>query len=152
MNVDLEAGRTAAFQAGIQVDVSKRASQSGKRVPVTSVYLVRCRVGDDAPYVVVSAGSDLLSISSPIAGGQVVRGLLPIHGRVTGVDESIAVRLHRLDGTGDDTVFTPGGGENTPWLADLRSSRPGHAVILATTADPSDGTILRVAASPVLIE
>jgi hypothetical protein len=119
---------------------------------VASVYLVRCRVGDEAPYVVVSAGSDLLSITSPIAGDQVHRGLLTIRGRATGVDESIAVRLHRLDGTGEDSVFTPGGGENTPWLADLRSSRPGHAVILATTADASDGTILRVAASPVLIK
>jgi hypothetical protein len=130
-----------AYQAGLRVQVDR----DGR--PITSLYLVRVRVGDDAPYVVVDAAAPVgltlgrvRSVPSSgvfTAGGTVPAGALPP--RV------------QLRAPGADLVLSSAVGEitGTAWRAGLSLPDGTRAATLtAWTADP-DGTIRAFASRPL---
>lgn len=115
-----------AYRAGLRMQVD-----FGGR-PMTRVYLVRFRVGDDAPYVVADAESDRIGIDAqPLPAS----GRFNLHGTTAG--SSVAeVRLRTAGGTALDgvgTVIEVGSGWIVP-VALAPGPRPVTAA--AWTVDP----------------
>ncbi|GAC1325770.1 MAG: hypothetical protein NVSMB13_09500 [Mycobacteriales bacterium] len=138
-------------ESGLAVTLGRRVGESGRTVEVTTVYLVRVATGENAPYVVVSATSPLLSITAPTPGAP-IRSPLPVSGRITGVDESIHVELRVLSRPAPvGSAFTGGGGENSPWAQSVSfpALADKGATVVAWTASAADGKVGRLAAQPV---
>lgn len=105
------------------------------------------------PWVVLSVDSDAsggLSVSSPKAGTE-VSSPLTVTGTVTGVDESVQVRLRTVPGTLLDEQFVPAGMDH-PWSTQLSwsSSQWTTGVVTAVTRSPRDGSVSRLVAVPVV--
>jgi hypothetical protein len=120
---------------GAQVTVGF-ANPNGEPVRVAVVHLVRYGTGDGAPWEVVGTEDVLgLTIDTP-AYGSASRSPVPVGGRITGVDESIRVRAHRLgrEGPEAETPGVPAGGENARWSSTLSyPTGRGTMIIVAFT-------------------
>ncbi|HEY6744500.1 MAG TPA: hypothetical protein VI357_02160 [Mycobacteriales bacterium] len=135
----IRARSLGAYRAGLRMQVYF----DGK--PMTRVYLVRVRVGDDAPYVVVDAESDRISIEAqrpPASGG------FNLHGTTTG--SSVAEVRLRAAGSGttlelaDATVTEVGSG----WIAPFRLP-PGSRDVTAAAWAAGPDLSLSFAARPL---
>lgn len=128
-----------AYRAGLRMQVDF----DGK--PMTRVYLVRVRVGDDAPYVVVDAESDRIGIDAQRlpAGGR-----FNLHG--TTADSSVAdVRLRAAGsdtalGDGDETVTEVG----SRWIVPF-SLPPGVRTVTAAAWAVDPDLSMAFAARPL---
>jgi hypothetical protein len=130
----LTARSRGAYLAGIRIEVSRGGT------PISLVYLVRVRVADDAPYVVVDAAAPdgsltLDRIPSPRSGAPLVAG-----GTVAGRTARLDLRLRA---PGSDLTLSRigqpvrGGG----WSADLTlPAGTGAAAVTAWTTGPSGVT------------
>jgi hypothetical protein len=128
----LTAVSRGAHLAGIRIEVSSGGT------PISLVYLVRVRVGDDAPYVVVDAEAPGGSLTlDRIPGGP--GGSVTVRGTLAG-----AARLDvRLLAPGGDLTLSRAGG---PMPAGAWSERPtmpagtSAAAVTAWTTDPTGVT------------
>lgn len=112
----LVAGHGSPLAAGIGITVSTR-SNDGQLTPVSLVYLVRVRRGDDAPYVVVDA-------STPPEGS---------------ASNSMTLRPGTLRGTSAMTVDgTVIAGDTAPRIASVKVElrEPGQDTTLASQSPP----------------
>lgn len=150
----LSAARLDAYPPGLRMLVSR----DGR--PVSTVFLVRVRAADDAPYVVVGAsradidGPDSLTISAPpavagtdpLAVGGVLRRAdgdpapsVTVELREPGQDQPLARASVSVRVEGDATMT---------WSALLTPKRPATGgVVAAWTTDP-DGGVLEFVAAP----
>jgi hypothetical protein len=145
----LDAGATAlAFTRGhlgyVEVDrVTSRSIRNrdahigvGWRVPgsrattVAVLHLIRVGSGTDAPWVVVGSDDTQLTLDRP-RYGSAVTSPLRVGGRVTGVDESLRVRV--LGPASSTPLFSsrglPAGGARTPWSTVARFHAPRGTVL-----------------------
>jgi hypothetical protein len=145
----LAAVRLGPVAAGVAMQV-QRKDGNGEVVPVSNVYLVRVRVADDAPYVVVGASRAGMGDTLTIAPPPRLRGTatVTVTGNVRRPDEvtgksaaTIRVSLRESGspddlGLGRDTVTVIGAGPQT-WSVELSPFRklasPG--VVAAWTTD-----------------
>jgi hypothetical protein len=126
----LDAVSLGGYLAGLRMQVSRDGH------PITLVYLVRVRVGDDAPYVVAGAeAADLTVDPVPAPSG----GVLTARGTVTtGTAPTVQLRVPGGDLVLSETTATVRG---TAWSAQL--SRPDAtraAAVTAWTAGPNGVT------------
>lgn len=111
---------------------------SGKKATAAVVHLVRMGTGSDAPWEVVGTDDDPSSftITQPRYGSLVTSPVV-VGGSITGVDESIHVRMLTVGETSPlgDSCCNPAGGDQSPWGVTV-TFRPGHdrvATIVAAT-------------------
>lgn len=143
----LSVTHTGPLGAGIAVTLG-RANPAGQLSTVTTVYLVRVASGREEPYVVVRADAPGLKLAAdPLGPGRVSGG-------ITGVDESILVRLLTA-GTGRQVASgrTQAGGQDAAWQApvDYHRASAGSYAVVAQTDSAADGGIARITVAPVRI-
>ncbi|HEX5400950.1 MAG TPA: hypothetical protein VFX16_01465 [Pseudonocardiaceae bacterium] len=113
--------------------------------PVTSavVHVARLGAGDDAPWEVVGTRDTTLSLTAP-SYGSTVRSPVAVGGRITGVDETLTVRVRTL-GRAASVGRVGGiaaGGQDSPWAATVPVS-VAHGSVL-TIAVSSGGHVAAV--------
>jgi len=90
---------------------------NGRAVVATTLRLARVGTGSDAPWEVVGdVPSSTLSLTTPVLGATVASPVR-VGGRITGVDESLHVRLRSLGSSTAvaDRCCIAAGGEDQPW-------------------------------------
>jgi hypothetical protein len=129
---DVTSSAIGPMQADIGVGYN--TPTAGGMHTASVIHLVR--YGDaNAPWEVVGAAATDLSITQPTDGDQVTSPM-PVAGRITGVDESIAVAVRTIDGSVDKIDPIPAGGDNAPW-----------SVTVPFTAPPIGPAVLTIVAS-----
>lgn len=119
----------SAMQANIGVGYDM-PNEGGKH---TASVIHLARYGDDgAPWEVVGASANQLSITEPANGDQVASPMT-VAGQITGVDESIAVSVRTIDGSVDKIDPVPAGGDNAPWSVTVPFTETGNLSIVAST-------------------
>jgi hypothetical protein len=101
------------------------------------VHLVRFGTGSDAPWEVVGTRDSTLSLTSPQYGAR-VSSPIRVGGRITGVDESIAVQVRQsaAESPLGSVCCVPAGGADTPWSTSVRfagATAPGVLTVVAST-------------------
>ncbi len=139
---DLTAVSAGAWQAGLRMEVRRGDA------PVSLVYLVRVRVGDDAPYVVVDAvAPGSLTLVQPAGPG-----LLDQYLTAEGTKHSDGRLDVDLRGPGADraTAAVSGTVGAGTWSARL-GRQPGTRVeVVAAWTTDDDGDVIGFAATPVV--
>ncbi|MEU7143924.1 hypothetical protein ABZ942_31085 [Nocardia sp. NPDC046473] len=91
---------------------------NGAAVTASVLHLVRIGSAPNGPWEVVGTGDTTLALTTPVYGAT-VSSPISVGGWITGVDESLRVRV--IGGTGAQPAGTagpiPAGGTNTPWAA-----------------------------------
>jgi hypothetical protein len=107
------------------------------------LHLIRFGSGDAAPWVVVGSDDTDLTLTIPRYGATVTSPLT-VGGRITGVDESLHVKVLGPASAVPLAEVTglPAGGENTPWTTTLRFTAPRGTVL--TVAVSTGGHIMDV--------
>ena len=123
------------------VDVGSRLPD-GKAGRAAVLHLARIGTGSDAPWEVVGTKDSTLSLTTPRYGAAVTSPMA-VGGRITGVDESLVVRVLRL-GTGEigHSPGIPAGGQNRPWSTTMPFAAPAGSVL--TIAVSSGGHVAGV--------
>jgi hypothetical protein len=121
--------RVSGDEAWIGVGYAPRA---GEVSTAAVLHLARIGSGGDAPWEVVGTRDTTLTLTRP-AYGATVASPMPVGGRVTGVDESLAVQVRTL---GQPVLArptsVPAGGENAPWSTSVAfAARPGAVLTIA---------------------
>lgn len=116
---------------------------------VGTAVLARSHQGATITYTLVSVDGTDLTISTPKAGAA-VSAPLPVSGRITGVDEHVALSL--VDDAGKE--IGNGGaqaGSEVPWRASLSwtDTTWSNGALLARTYSPKDGALNRLVAVPI---
>jgi len=100
------------------------------------VHLVRFGAGPDAPWEVVGTRDSTLSLTSPRYGAA-VSSPVRVGGRITGVDESIAVEVRQRGARAPlgRVCCLPAGGSDSPWSTSVRfaGATPGVLTVVAST-------------------
>ncbi|WP_460366811.1 hypothetical protein, partial [Actinocorallia lasiicapitis] len=123
--------RIAPTEAHIGVGFKADAHPSTAAI----IHLFRVGSGPDAPWEVVGTDDTTFTLTTP-AYGAAVNSPLRAAGRISGVDESIQLRLRSLTrptplGT---SCCLPAGGQNTPWSYRLTFTKsPGTHTLVAWT-------------------
>lgn len=99
------------------------------------VHLVRFGSGAHRPWEVVATDDTDFTIDVP-AYGAVIASPATVGGRITGVDESIAVHVQQLHTNGNlgEQCCTAAGGMNSPWTATVAFQPPTDAVLIVSAA------------------
>jgi hypothetical protein len=109
-----------------------RISVGGKAGTAAVIHLVRTGSGPDAPWEVVGTDDSRgMSLTSPAYGSR-VNSPVAVGGRITGVDESIHVRvLQQSSGSTPigDRCCLPAGGADTPWATTVGFAGARDAVL-----------------------
>ncbi|WP_244975877.1 Gmad2 immunoglobulin-like domain-containing protein [Nocardia huaxiensis] len=109
---------------------------NGVPAPAAMLHLVRLGSGDDAPWEVVGSEDRTLTITTPRYGAQ-VGSPFTVGGRITGVDESLDIRLLQLPNTQPvgEVGQIPAGGTDSPWTATVpfAASCPGTLTLVVAT-------------------
>lgn len=110
------------------VDVGFRLPD-GKDATAAVVHLAKIGSGSYAPWEVVGTKDSTLSLTTPRYGATVTSPMV-VGGRITGVDESLVIRVLRL-GTGEvgRSPGIPAGGQNSPWSTTMPFSAPAGSVL-----------------------
>ncbi|MBL1074179.1 hypothetical protein JK358_07195 [Nocardia sp. 2] len=109
---------------------------NGSPAAAAVVHLARLGSGEDAPWEVVGTEDRTLTITTPRYGAQ-VGSPIAVGGRITGVDESLDLRLLQLP-QGEQVGAVgriPAGGTDSPWTASLPFSAacPGTLTLVVAT-------------------
>jgi hypothetical protein len=106
-------------------------SAEGQDATAAVVHLVRYGSGRNAPWEVVGTDDTDFTIDTP-AYRSGVTSPLPVGGRITGVDESIGVRVQQLHANGylGERTGLPAGGQNMKWGTSLTFKRPTDPVLI----------------------
>lgn len=110
------------------VDVGFRLP-NGKTSTAAVLHLVKIGSGSDAPWEVVGTKDSTLSLTTPRYGATVTSPMA-VGGRITGVDESLVIRVLRL-GAGEvgRSPGIPAGGQNSPWATTMPFDAPAGSVL-----------------------
>lgn len=110
------------------VDVGLRLPD-GKPSTAAVLHLAKIGTGSYAPWEVVGTKDSTLSLTTPRYGARVTSPMA-VGGRITGVDESLVVRVLRL-GTGEvgHSPGIPAGGQNSPWSTTMPFAAPAGGVL-----------------------
>jgi hypothetical protein len=97
---------------------------------VAVLHLIRLGAGQDAPWVVVGTDDSRLVLQRP-GYGSAVTSPLRVGGVITGVDESLRIRVLAPTSSRPlgEVGGVPAGGEHTPWSATLTFSAPAGTVL-----------------------
>jgi len=121
---------TAISGADAQIGVGYKLPD-GAMATAAVIHLIKVGSGQDAPWEVVGTQDVLdLTLTTP-AYGSTVSSPMTVGGRITGVDESLRVKVLRLaeDKPVGQTSGIPAGGENTPWTAHVSFTAPAGVVL-----------------------
>ncbi|MBG6095802.1 hypothetical protein [Nocardioides luteus] len=110
------------------VDVGFRLPD-GKASTSAILHLAKIGTGSYAPWEVVGTKDSTLSLTTPRYGATVTSPMA-VGGRITGVDESLVVRVLRL-GTGEvgHSPGVPAGGQDRPWSTTMPFAAPAGSVL-----------------------
>ncbi len=123
----------------------------GSFATVAQVHLIRLGTGDLAPWEVVGTHDTTLSLTTP-RYGSTAHSPVVVGGRITGVDESLRIRI--LDGSSalGTAGPIPAGGQNTPWRATLSfTGGHGHVRIICVSTGGHLFSVERFAITGVLV-
>jgi hypothetical protein len=139
---ELTAVSVGAWQAGLRMEVRR------DDLPVSLVYLVRVRVGNDAPYVVVDAFAPGSLTLLPPAAPRVLDGELTAGGTKHSAGR-LDVQL-RVPGAQEPTAAAEGTVATGTWTARL-GRQPGNRVdVVAAWTTDQDGDVIAFAATAVV--
>jgi hypothetical protein len=121
---------TSRTVAGSQAWIGVGAERpDGSTSTAAVVHLARIGAGADAPWEVVGTRDTTLSLTTP-AYGSTVSSPVVVGGRITGVDESLAVQVRSRQGKLlGRSAGLPAGGDRTPWSTQLAFSAPAGTVL-----------------------
>jgi len=152
----LSAVRLGPSGPGVQMKVL-RTGVDGTEVPVSTVFLVRVRKGDDAPYVVLGASRQAMGDTLAIFPVPAASGPFAVNGNVrrSAGDADAVIRLALREPGGTEDVGTaavtvaPTGDPVRTWTARIAPSRPlaGTGVVAAWTLD-GRGRVVEFVAAP----
>jgi hypothetical protein len=116
------------------------------------IHLTRIGTGRDAPWEVVGTRDSTLSLTTP-AYGSSVSSPVTVGGRITGVDESLAVQVRSLTGgLVARSAAIPAGGNQTPWSVPVRFIAPtGMVLTLAVSTGGHVAAVERFAVTGVRV-
>lgn len=108
----------------------------GELAAAANVHLLRWGTGDDAPWEVVGTADDTLTLDTP-RYGSTVASPLTVGGEITGVDETLHVRVLQPSSPTPlgETCCVPAGGEDARWsvtVAFSGATDPALTVVAAT--------------------
>jgi hypothetical protein len=152
----LHAERLDRFDPGIRMRVY-RFGPGGEKVSVSNVFLVRTRIGDDAPYVVVGASQALIGDRMSISPVPRINGTAAfrVTGRVRppeGATTTLKVELREpgsADRLGYQSIPVVGIGASQVWSVELApfTALPSTGVVAAWTED-ENGSVHEFVAAP----
>ncbi|WP_169813099.1 hypothetical protein [Nocardia jejuensis] len=109
---------------------------NGVGIPAAELHLARLGAGADMPWEVVGTEDRTLTIATPEYGAK-VGSPLAVGGHVTGVDESLRVRIHQLTGPRSvgEIPGIPAGGTDSPWSGTVpfTGTCPGVLTVAVST-------------------
>lgn len=110
------------------------ANPNGKDVTAAVLHLVRVGTEDDAPWEVVGTRDTSMVVDTP-AYGSAARWPLTVGGSITGVDESLHVRVLGPGGPVAEACCSPAGGENARWTVQVprETDRKGDLTVVVAT-------------------
>ncbi|OLR94752.1 hypothetical protein BJP25_12040 [Actinokineospora bangkokensis] len=111
------------------------------RTAAAEVHLARYGAGPDAPWEVVGTRDSTFSLTAPRYGAEVTSPVT-VGGRITGMDESIRVRVLRQGAPAPlgESCCTPAGGTDTPWSVSVLWRSPGAGVLTIVASTGSHRT------------
>lgn len=131
-----QAVKTVVDGRHARVHVGYRSEEAGRPLVAAVVHLVRYGRGADAPWEVVGTDDTTFTLTRP-AYGATAGSPLTVGGRITGVDESIRVRVLRPGSSAPvgERCCAPAGGENAAWSARVSyKAEPGRTLtVVAST-------------------
>ena len=116
------------------------------------VHLARIGTGQDAPWEVAGTRDSTLTVTTP-AYGSSVTSPVTVGGRITGVDESLAVQVRSLSGgLLARSAPIPAGGDRTPWSVPVSfTAPPGTVLTLAVSTGGHVAAVERFAVTGVRV-
>ncbi|GIH66451.1 hypothetical protein [Microbispora siamensis] len=121
--------------ADARVSVGIRGEGGGRPGIAAVIHLVRFGTGPDAPWEVVGTDDTTFSLTTPRYGA-VVSSPVKVGGRITGVDESIRVRVRATGSAGPlgERCCVSAGGDDAPWSATVTfRAAPGRTLTLVAS-------------------
>ncbi|MFG1796174.1 hypothetical protein [Nocardia sp. NPDC049149] len=108
---------------------------NGDSVTAAVVHLARIGTGSDAPWEVVGTDDSTLTVTEP-GYGTTVKSPVTVSGVLSGVDESLRLRVLRSDQQLPigERAGIPAGGANAPWTASIPFSTSCPAVLTVAVA------------------
>lgn len=97
---------------------------NGKDTTAAVLHLTRYGTEEDSPWGVVGTRDTTLVVSAPAYGAQ-ASWPLTVRGTISGVDESLRVRVLGPAGVVGETCCAPAGGDKSPWTVAV--SKQGNA-------------------------
>lgn len=124
-----EGGGTEAW-----VGVGYATPGDGRQFTAAVVHLVRVGAEKDAPWEVVGTRDTSLTVDTP-GYGSTARWPMNVGGTLSGVDESLHVRVLAPAGPAGEACCTSAGGENARWSVKVprQTSRSGHLTVVVAT-------------------
>lgn len=123
---------SATTVAGADAKVGVGYKQpNGSVVTAAIIHLIKMGSGQDAPWEVIGTEDVAeLTLTTP-AYGSTVTSPATLGGRITGVDESLLVKVFRLaeEKPVGQTGGIPAGGQNTAWTAQVSFSAAADSVL-----------------------
>lgn len=123
-----ESSRTGADGAHVSVGFTL---PNGSPHVAAVVHLVRFGTDPDAPWEVVGTDDTTFSLTRPAYNSE-VSGPVTVGGTITGVDESITVKVF-ASGSDQASVLScchPAGGTDSAWTVPLTTPIPSHSVLV----------------------
>ncbi|WP_211589388.1 hypothetical protein [Microbispora sp. H11081] len=139
--------------AHARVSVGIRGEGGGRPGIAAVIHLVRFGTGTDAPWEVVGTDDTTFSLTTPRYGA-VVSSPVKVGGRITGVDESIRVRVR---GTGSaqplgERCCVSAGGDGAPWSATVTfRAAPGRTLTIVASTGGHVAEVERFAVTGVRV-
>ena len=127
--------RTRSDATGAHVAVGAVVPDTDRVITAAIVHLVRFSADPSAPWEVVGTDDTDLTMTEP-AYGSAVASPLSVAGRITGVDESIRVRVVQLHANGalGESCCTPAGGQDSAWSASVTFAPPTDPVLMVSVS------------------
>lgn len=120
---------------GEHVTVGSVVPDTDQKTPAAVVHLVRYDAKPGAPWEVVGTDDTDFALTTP-AYGATIASPLSVGGRITGIDESITVRVVQLHANGALGVqcCIAAGGQDSPWSGSVTFSNPTDPVLMVAAS------------------
>jgi len=129
MDASKEGGGAEAW-----VGVGYAVPGDGRQSTAAVLHLVRIGTDKDAPWEVVGTRDTSLTVDTP-GYGSTASWPMTVGGALSGVDESLHVRVLGQAGLAGDACCTPAGGENSRWTVQVprQTPRTGDLTVVVAT-------------------